>query len=55
MAWALFTGGALMQQFQHEYERAAELLERSLMLFQGLGEPRGAAYALHDSDRSRPG
>ncbi len=48
MAWALFTGGALMQQQgEHEYERAAELLERSLTLFQGLGEPRGAAYALH--------
>ncbi|MFQ5968034.1 MAG: adenylate/guanylate cyclase domain-containing protein [Acidimicrobiia bacterium] len=48
MAWAVFTGGALRaQQDQREYERAAELLERSLALFQGLGETRGAAYALH--------
>ncbi|MFQ5968048.1 MAG: BTAD domain-containing putative transcriptional regulator [Acidimicrobiia bacterium] len=48
MAWTLFTGGALMAvQDEHGYERAAELLERSLALFRGLGERHGAAYALH--------
>ena len=56
MGWALFTGGALLhQEGEHESERAAELLEASLLLFQAIGDEHGIAYSLHHLARTHWG
>lgn len=54
IARTLFAAGSLTQS-QGDHEMAAGLLEESLGVFDGLGEKRGGAYALHHLVRARWG